>query len=136
MASKPTVKQILTENLPTGKDFAWLVPVLISPLNLFMDQVSRALNRRLTVTENMDGDIKTVTLDGTFPVKIAWDRSRPKSVIVGGWSQSTGTTAAPTATVGIDWSFNQSSEIQIDAVYGITPAAATKYSLTLQIHCG
>lgn len=136
MATKPTVKQVLTENLPTSKDFAWLVPTLVSPLNLFMDQVSRALNRRLTIAENLDGDFKTVTLDGTFPVKIAWDRAKPKSVIVGGWAQATGTTTAPTATVGIDWTFNQSSEIQIDAVYGITPAATKKYQLTLQIHCG
>jgi hypothetical protein len=136
MASKPTVKQILTENLPTTKDFAWLVPSLVSPLNLFMDQVSRALNRRLTITENMDGDIKTVTLDGVFPVRIAWDRMRPKSVLVGAWAQLSGTTTAPTAAVGVDWTFNQASEIQIDAVYGITPASDKKYQLTLQIHCG
>ena len=136
MADKPTVKRISPENLPTTKDFAWLMPSLIAPLNYFMDQVSQALSRRLTVTENMDGDIRTVTLDGTFPVKIAWDRRRPMSVLVGGWAQTTGTVTAPTAAVGIDWTFNQSSQIQIDAIYGITPASTKKYQLTLQIHCG
>ncbi len=136
MATKPTVKQILTESLPTTKEFGWLIPSLISPLNLFMDQVSRALNRRLTVAENLDGDIKTVTLDGVFPVKIAWDRAKPKSILVGGWTQTTGTTTAPTATVGVNWSYNQAGQIQIDAVYGITPATTLKYQLTLQIHCG
>lgn len=144
MASKPTVKKILSENLPTGKAFDWL-PSMVDVINQFFDQVSRALNKRLTVSENLDGDLREVTLDGTFPARIAWDRGKPKAVCVAGWTQIAGTTTAPTAAVGIDWVWGQDSTIQLTAVYGIAPgtvdtvSSATvirKYQLTLLILVG
>lgn len=132
MAQKPSVKRIVSENLPSGKAFGWL-PSLVEPVNSFFDQVSRALNNRLTVSENFDGGIKAVTLDGTFPVKIAWDRAKPQVVIVGNTQQISGTDTPPSAAVYIGWEYTQDQTIQINFVHGITPTETLQYKLTLLI---
>ena len=79
MAAVPSIRRLLLEDFP---DQAEWIEKLLQPVNQYMEQSAAAL-RALTINDNMLGAIKTVELDGTFPVKIAWSVAKPVSVLVG-----------------------------------------------------
>lgn len=129
MSKLPSIKQILPENFAT---LAWM-PRLLAPLNQFFEETIRALNRQLTVNENMAGALLTVTLDGTYPLKITWPlpAARPVFVAVGAVSRTDGQAVTLTSAPAVQWSFNQAGQLQIDGVTGITPSPTARYVLTL-----
>jgi hypothetical protein len=127
MASIPPLKRLSPEQFKDQS--SWIQPLLTS-INDFMERVVSALNKQLTVNENTTGAIKDVTLDGTFPVKLAWDKPRPSVVLVGD-VQGLDSTFSLSTAVQVQWSFNQSGQLQIDAVVGISPTATDRYSVTL-----
>jgi hypothetical protein len=133
MANVPTIRRLLLEDFP---DQAEWIAKLISPINTQMEQIVAALNKQLTIEQNMAGSIRTVELDGTFPVKIAWTGSRPVSVLVGNVYRSDGTSFTLTDAVQVQWQFNQSGQLQIDTVTGITPSTSAKYKLVLECKAG
>jgi hypothetical protein len=82
MAFLPPVKRISKEDLPEAP--SW-VEKLIYPVNLFFDSVYRALNGRLTVPDNISGQIKEISFqvrsdyNGTDTTK--WDALKFQSTL-------------------------------------------------------
>lgn len=135
MAKLPRITRLLMENF-SGQP--WMEP-LVNTLNQFMDEVVSSLNKDLTLTDNMAAEIRTVEVNGTYPLKLAYTLSRrPVSVLVGDVKRSDGTTVTLTDAVFVQWSFNQAGQLQIDNVVGLSPAASSsiKYKLTLEVKAG
>ena len=132
MAKIPPIQRLSSEEF---KEQAGWIEKLLAPINTYMERTTAALDRALTIGENSSGAVLTVELDGTFPVRIVWPgRGRPNSVLVGNTVRSNGTAFTLAAAVQVQWELNQSGQLQINSVVGITPTAATKYKLTLICH--
>lgn len=133
MARVPRISRLLME---TFSGQPWMEP-LVNTLNQFMDEVVSSLNKDLTLTDNMAAEIRTVEVNGTYPLKLAYTLSRrPVSVLVGNVQRSDGTSITLTEAVFVQWSFNQAGQLQIDNVVGISPSASVKYKLTLEVKAG
>jgi hypothetical protein len=130
MSRVPPVRRISTEDF---KEQSGWIEKLVAPINSYFEQMTTALNRGLTVNDNMAGEIRTVEVDGTYPLKLAWSLGRPSVVIVGNTALSSGASLTLTDAVQVQWSYNQSGQLQIDNVVGVTPSATTKYKLTLLV---
>ncbi len=134
MAKIPPIRRISTEDF---KEQAGWIEKLVAPINEYFERSTGAMNRSLTVNDNLSGEIRTVEVDGTYPLKLAWSLSaRPAVVIVGNTVKSNGTSLTLTDAVQVQWSFNQAGQLQIDSVIGVTPSSAVKYKLTLLILTG
>lgn len=136
MATLPTVRRILAEKFPSLK---WM-PELLDPLNSFIEQTVQALNRQLTVDQNMAGAFVIAEVDGIYPLKLQWTlKVRPKWVVVGAVARVDGVPCSISEALQVQWSFNQAGNLQIDGVAGdLTvggiskpPAVTDKYRLTL-----
>lgn len=126
MAALPPIRRILKEGFE--EQSSW-ISGLLDPINRFFDSVVSAMDRNLTIKENFSGDMRTVTVDGTFPVKLSWDlKAKPVSVLVGQVSPSV------PRTVQAQWSFNQSNQLQLDSVSGILPTS--RQFLPLDVNTG
>lgn len=123
----------------TAEDYPnqqWIQP-LLTTLNAFMEQVVAALNKGLTVTDNLSGAVFTVELDGNFPLKLAWSLpQKPVSVLVGNCYRSDGASFTLSSAVQVQWQYNQAGQLEIDGVVGVTPSSSTKYKLVLQCITG
>jgi hypothetical protein len=132
MSKLPPIRRISTEDFP--EQAGW-IEKLTSPVNEYMERTTTALNRSLTINENFAGEMRDITVDGTYPIKLAWNLSaRPRAVIVGGIARTNGGSYTLTDAVQVKWSFNQAGQLQIDGLAGTldpAPAAATKYYITL-----
>jgi hypothetical protein len=132
MSKIPPIRRISTEDF---KEQAGWIENLLGPINSYFEQTTTALNRGLTINDNFAGEIRDVTIDGTYPLKLAWLLSaRPRAVLVGAIARTTGASFTQGSALQVQWSFNQSGQLQIDGVVGsLTPApsAAAKYRITL-----
>lgn len=121
MSKLPTIQPL------KGSD----VPSILKPLNQFITDVTRAFNKRLTVTENMDGAIIPVIVDGIFPVFVTWERPNPPVAIwVGKCWEISQVHVVPTVAIGIDWEFYD-GKVKINAVPGCPASMTNKFNLTL-----
>ena len=128
MAKLPTAKKILSESFP---QLPWL-PELIRPLNSFIESVTAALNQGLTFNENLDALVRNVTLDGTWPVKVAWPKTnKPVACWVGQCRKLNADHTTITTALYLDWEFAADGTLQLNNVAGITPTETSKYVLTL-----
>lgn len=123
---------MLLEDFP---DQAEWIEKLLQPLNQYMEQSAAAM-KALTVTDNMLGSIKNVELDGIFPVRISWSGPKPVSVLVGNAVRSDSVAFVLTDAVQVQWEYDQSGSLAINAVTGITPTPTVKYKLTLECKAG
>lgn len=129
MARLPTFKRILGDAL--GK-FEELREPLVVPLNSFLENVTRALNNRLTFAENFDGQLMQFVADGQYPVKLSWNRtSKPTAVWIGQVSRVDGAAAALSAGLILDWSFNQSGQIEIANIPGLSASSTDQFNITI-----
>jgi len=134
MAQVPSKRRLVIEDFKS--QISW-IDKLIQPVNEYMESTTAALNKAQTIRDNFAGDIQTVELDGNWPVKLAWRlSSRPVAVIVGNTVKSSGASFTMSSAVQVQWSFNQSGQLQIDDVVGITPTSSVKYKVTLVILTG
>lgn len=134
MSRIPPLRRILTEDFPDQSEW---IGKLIQPINDHMEKVVAALNKGLTVADNMAAKIIDVTVDGSYPLKVAWDlRTRPRTVLVGAVRRADGVPFTLANAVQVQWQFNQSGELQIDTVVGITASGTDKYILTLEVKTG
>jgi hypothetical protein len=100
MARVPPLQRLKIEDFKGQEEW---IGKLVGPLNTFMEQVTSALNKNLTINDNMQALIKTVTLDGSYPVRIPWGRAgKPSVVLVGAWQRLRGTNDIVTLTGVID----------------------------------
>jgi hypothetical protein len=129
MAKIPPIRRISTEDF---KEQAGWIEKLIAPINEYMERTTSALNRSLTINDNFAGEIRVVEVDGTYPLKLAWNlSSRPQAVLVGQTALSSGAPLTLTEAVQIQWTFNQAGQVEITGVVGVTPSSTVKYKLTL-----
>ena len=132
MAKIPPIRRLSVEDF---KEQAEWIERLITPINDYFERTTTALNRNLTIAENFAGDIRTVTIDGTYPLKLSWSLSaRPTAVLVGGIARTTGASFTQTSALQVTWQFNQAGQLQIDSLLGTlnpAPSASDKYRLTL-----
>jgi hypothetical protein len=130
MARLPSFRRIAADFI--AKDYPDLADTLISPLNNFMETVTRALNKGITIGDNVDGVIATFSTDGTYPVKIRWDRSqKPVAVWIGQIARVDGAAVGLASAVSIDWSFNQAGQIEIADVVGLSASGTDQYFVTI-----
>lgn len=131
MAQVPSKRRLVIEDFKS--QISW-IDKLIQPINEYMESTTSALNKALTIRDNFMGDIRTVELDGTWPTKLSWNlAARPTAVLVGNAVKSSGASLSLSSAIQVQWSFNQSGQLQIDDVVGITPSPSLKYKLTLVI---
>lgn len=130
MAKLPTQKRITPETFPDQEKW---IPQLLEPLNRFMEEVTRALNNELTVNENLDAVVRTVELDGTYPVKFKWERkNRPRAAWIGQCRETSENHVTLSTPIYLDWVYTQEGMFQINDVVGLTgPSASNKFNLTI-----
>lgn len=131
MAKLPTIKRLLQEDF---KDQSSWIGRLLSPLNQFLEAVTSSLNKGLTFSDNHAAEIRTVTLDGNFPVRVSLSslRARPSLVWKARLERQDGQAVVLATAFDFTWSYqSEGNGISIDSVVGITPTASTKYLLTL-----
>ena len=122
MARIPPLTRLQAEDFSSQSEW---IEKLLGPLNRFMELTTNALNKQLTLEDNMAATIKTVELDGTFPVRVAWTLpGKPVSVLVGNIYRADGAPHTMTAPVGVQWSYN-SGVLSIDNAFGVVPAAVS-----------
>lgn len=127
MAKLPTIKKLLQEDF---KDQPW-IGRLLSILNQFMESTSAALNKNLTRSDNFNGEIKSVTLQGTLPLKISTS-IRPIGVQKIGLRRADGQPLVLSTAVDFTWS-STSEGIQIDSLVGIVPSPVNQFVLVLEL---
>lgn len=97
MAKMPPLRRITAEDF---KEQASWIEKLIQPINSYFEANSQALNKGLTIGDNFAGAIKTVELNGVFPLAVTWGLAlRPVSVLVGNVQRSDGSPTYTVATV-------------------------------------
>jgi len=130
MARLPTQKRITPENFPDQEDW---IPQLLEPLNKFMEDVNRALNNQVTFSENLSAVVKTVPLDGVYPVKFRWDlKSRPTAAWIGQCREQSENHTTLTTSLYLDWEYTQDGQFQINNVAGLsTETPDNKFNLTV-----
>ena len=122
MARIPPLTRLQAEDFSSQSEW---IEKLLGPLNRFMELTTNALNKQLTLEDNMAAAIKTVELDGTFPVRVAWTLpGKPVSVIVGNVYRADGAPHTMTSPVAVQWSYN-SGVLSIDNAFGVVPAPVT-----------
>ena len=127
MAKIPTLKKLKPSEFP-GLD--WM-PRFSALYNQFLEETIRALSTQLTFKENFSGDVVTITLEGTFPVKIAQNRTeKPIAVWPGNLQKQDGSDLALASAYSIDWSY-ANGVLQINGTPGLTSTPTDKHKLTL-----
>jgi hypothetical protein len=122
MARIPPLRRLLSEDF--SDQSSW-IGKLLEPINNYFEQNTSALTKNLTINDNFSGSIRTVDIDGTFPVRLSWDiTARPTTVIVGDVRTIDGSALNLNRAVAVQWSFNQRGELQIDNVVGLLPEIA------------
>ena len=98
--------------------------------NQFVNDIIYALNRRLTFTDNFDGIVHTVELDGVFPKRVDWPRpQQPKGLWPIKLTRSDLTPTALSAGYVIEWEYDD-GQISIINTPGLTSSSSDKYQLT------
>lgn len=118
MALLPPINRIVKEDF---KDEPW-AEKLLWPINRFFESVVQALNRNITISENMRGFVKQLTITGgSYPIQFTPDMPgnvTPTDVWVTSMRRVDGTTT--TSAVSIDWEIASNSQIQINNITGLT----------------
>lgn len=123
----PSIKKILTENFA---DLEW-APRLLDPLNAFIESVVQGLNNQLTISENFDGVVTRLVVDGIYPQKFQWKRTaKPTVAFIGGISPI-GSATTPTDAVSLYWDYDGQGGFRVLDVPGLAATTTNKYSVTI-----
>ena len=140
MARLPTTQRITQEELRGTADQK--ISSLLGPLNLFFTDVNSALNKNLSIGDNVDAQIVTVdfTTASTYPTVADWIdvnfsvtmNRRPSGAMVIGISQAGDTSVVFSDPVFADVYFAAGTKTgTIRFVTGLQ--ASTRYYLTLLV---
>lgn len=128
MARLPDQQKIQAEDFPSEK----FMPKLLYPINRFFEEVIRALNKGLTLKENFNGDVITVTIDGTFPLDVRWTQtSPPVAAWIGRCREVSGDHTNFTDPLFLDWEMIQLGQFRINAIPGLTSSVSNKFYVTI-----
>lgn len=119
----PTIKKILREDL---KDAPTWVNGLIDPLNVFMEMVYQALNKNITLSENVASFVKELTYITGSSYPTSQDlftfnnelKTRPVGVLpLQVYERNTYIAAA--GPVYIPWIYQNGNQIQVSTITGL-----------------
>ena len=140
MAQLPIIKKILKEDLKTAP--AW-IDALLYPLNTFMEGTYYALDKQLTIADNVNGNFSTITFitKGTYgtasPLTDGWEVQKittslidKASTVLVGQVICLSDYKPITSPVYVDWSW-LNGQVLINYMTGLT--AGQKYSVTFLI---
>jgi hypothetical protein len=128
MAKLPPQKRILPENFP---DQSKWIPRLLEPMNRFMEDINRALNNQLTFSENLSSEVRTVQVDGNYPLRMPWAlKAKPIGAWIIACREISGNHTVFTTPLFLDWEYNEAGQFQINSVVGLTATATDKFNLT------
>ncbi len=135
MASPPSIQRFYSDDYKEAPN--WFKSTFLNTLNLFVFPTYNALNKNLTVTENLNQGYATVSLTGdvtatnntaSFLSPIEGD---PVGVVVvNAVVTGVATPTFPTAAIQVYWSFDGTS-INIGSVTGLSNGVL--YELTLRV---
>ncbi len=95
----------------------------------FEKDITNALDKRLTIADNMDGEIRTILVDGIYPLYLAWYRALPPVVaIVGATRRLSSLPFTLTNAIGVDWEFSD-NRVKIKGFPGISPSITDQYEV-------
>lgn len=112
------INQIKREDLPEAPDW---INKLIGPINMFMENVYRALDNNLTFQENIVGVFKEiyVSTDDLPYLMVNPLKVKPKAVLVGQVRQDVGYHADETTAMMADWEITEDGKIKIHNLAGL-----------------
>lgn len=111
---------LLTKNIKNFDDLA-------NALNPFIRDVRNILDKRLTISENINAEVKTINLDGKFPIYLEWTRpDKPELAILGALRRIDGTAFTLSSAVTIDWEWID-NKIKIKGIPGLTTSNTAIY---------
>lgn len=135
MASPPSIQRFYSDDYKEAPN--WFKQTFLNTLNLFVFPTYNALNKNLTVTENLNQGYATISLTGSatptnntasFLSPIEGD---PLGVtVVNVVVTGVATPTFPTAAIQVYWSFDGTS-ISIGSITGLTDNVT--YELTLRV---
>ena len=129
MAKLPSLKSLLPDNFPEQK--GWIKALLV-PLNKFFTEVVDALNKKLNITDNLDGEVIEFTVDGNYPKELAWPRKqKPRIGWIGKVSRADGSDVSLSAGISPVWIYTQDGLISISDIVGLDDSASKKYVITM-----
>lgn len=134
MAKIRKINKILTEDFPsTYRD---LVSKLAFVLNPFLDNLVDALDGRLNFSDNLDSEVKTITVtpSSDLPLKVRTDLARCDSVIITRATNLTNTSATLPGAPFVEFNNQESNgirQIEITNITGLTSASRYRIKLIL-----
>ena len=114
MAQLPKLSRFQTEDF--GKDQRKWIGKLLQPLNSFMQSVVSALDKNLTVNQNLQGEIKSITVRGGTTTSFKYTPTqRPQVVMIGRIIDRTGSIISLPVSC-VDWSDDGAGNITVQAL--------------------
>lgn len=135
MASPPSIQRFYSDDYKEAPN--WFKQTFLNTLNLFVFPTYNALNKNLTISENLNQAYTTIAVTGSVTATnntasfLNPIEGEPTGVdVVNVQIVGTATQQYPSAAVQVFWSFDGSA-IQIGAVTGL--ANAISYEITLRV---
>lgn len=135
MASPPSIQRFYSDDYKEAP--TWFKTTFLSTLNLFVFPTYNALNKNLTITDNLNQDYQTITLTGSStPTNNTSSFLNPIQgnptglTVVNVQITGTPTQVFPTTTVQAFWTFDGTS-ISIGSITGLSDGVS--YSITLRV---
>lgn len=130
MAKLPSFRRIVEDQI--ANKYPELREALLSPLNNFMESVTRSLNKRLTFEDNFDAQVSSYVANGSYPVRIKWTRfSKPIGVWIVSAQRTDGLSASLSSAIYLDWTFNQENQIEIASTVGLGDSSSDEFLVTV-----
>jgi hypothetical protein len=130
MARIPPIKRLSLEDFKDQIDW---IGRLIQPINDFMSSVAFALNKQITWTDNMNGQVVNldVTINGTndYPIYFKINSATIKALWVGNCYEVASSPTVNTNAVYIAWELTGSGQVKINNISGLT--TGKKYRLII-----
>lgn len=133
MAKLSNVKRIIKEQMPS--DVQKWIDTLLFPLNNTISQLSNALANQLTITDNMQGSIRSFTLTSSqFPFTFAHGlNTQPKILYIGQINDTSATPAIFTVAPYAQWTVGSTANtVIIQTITGLDPTKT--YNVTFVLH--
>lgn len=140
MSKLPTIRRIVKEDISNPP--VW-IDQLINPLNTFMEQVYNALDRDLSIGENVRGTFRTISfttrsdyltasplLDGWEIQKVQDPIGTKPTIVAIGQTTDVDSYKTITSPVGISWDY-LNGVVRINYISGLL--ASKKYEVKLLI---
>jgi len=135
MASVPSIQRFYSDDYKAAP--AWFKTNFLNTLNLFVFPTYNALNKNLTVSDNLNQAYTTISLTGNSTAGnnvtsfLNPIQGNPTGVtVVNVQIVGTATQQYPTSPVQVFWTYNGSS-IDIGAITGLT--TGVEYQITLRV---